>query len=127
MNSQVVCATSAEAERTSSCVAALSSVPSTHTDPPLGSRLPASIAMSVDLPAPEGPTTARLSPRRTLRFTPSSTGSASQAASTSLSTMAACALAAGEVRAVGRAVELGRGRDRILPMARWLAIPPMPT
>ena len=32
-----------------------------------------------------------------------------------------------ETAASGRAVERGRGRDRILRMARWLAIPAMPT
>ena len=118
MNSQVVCATSAEAERTSSWVTELSSVPSTRTDPLLGSRLPASTAMSVDFPAPDGPTIARLSPRRTLRSTPSSTGSAPQVASTSSSTMDDCAVAVGEILAPGLVVECGRGRDRILRMAR---------
>ena len=44
-------------------------MPAINTRPVLGESSPASSASSVDLPAPDAPTMARVSPVRTLRLT----------------------------------------------------------
>ncbi|CPU67098.1 Uncharacterised protein [Mycobacteroides abscessus] len=73
-NTWCSCVTSATSRRRSSSGRSTSRTPPERTEPAVGGWMPASMRPRVDLPAPDGPTTASRSPGSRSSETPCSTG-----------------------------------------------------